>query len=140
MAENKTKPTGASVKGYIAAIEDVSRRKECAALVRMMRKVTGQKPKMWGPSIVGFGTYHYKYESGREGDSPLTGFSSRKGAVSVYLVASSPGQDELLSRLGKHNMGKACLSVRKISDVDFRILEQLVVGSVVEVRRRYGLR
>jgi nucleoid DNA-binding protein len=138
MAENKTKPTDASVKDYIAAIDDESRRKDCDALARMMTKVTGQKPTMWGPSIVGFGTYHFRYESGREGDSPLTGFSSRKGAISVYLVATFPGQDELLSRLGKHNMGKACLSIRKISEGDFRILEQLVAGSVAEVRRRYA--
>ena len=138
MAENKTKPTDASVKDYIAAIDDESRRRDCDALARMMTKVTAQKPRMWGPGIVGFGTYHYKYESGRGGDSPLTGFSSRKGPISVYLVASFRGQDELLSRLGKHKMGKACLSIRKISDVDFHVLEQLVTGSVAEVGRRHA--
>lgn len=138
MAANKTKPTGASVEGYIAAIDDESRRKECSALAKLMAKITKQKPKMWGASIVGFGTYRYKYESGREGESCLTGFSSRKGAISVYLIASFPGQDKLLFRLGKHKMGKACLYIRKISDVDVKVLEQLVVGSVAEVRRRYG--
>ena len=92
-----------------------------------------------GPGIVGFGTYHYKYESGREGDSPLTGFSSRKGPISIYLVAGFPGQEKLLSKLGKHKMGKVCLSIRKISDVDYHVLEQLVEGSVAEARRRYGL-
>lgn len=137
MAENKTKPTDASVEGYIAAIDDESRRKDCETLAKLMAKATKQKAKMWGSSIVGFGTYHYKYDSGREGDSCLTGFSSRKGDISVYLVANFSGQDELLSKLGKHKMGKACLYVRKLSDVDLKVLEQLVVGSVAEVRLRY---
>ena len=138
MAENKTKATQASVDGYIAAISDESRRKDCEALAKLMAKATKQIPKMWGTSIVGFGSYHYKYESGREGDSCLTGFSSRKGDISIYLMASFPGHDELLSKLGKHKMGKACLYVRKLSDVDLEVLEQLVVGSVAEVKRRYG--
>jgi hypothetical protein len=138
MAENKTKPTQASVDGYIAAIDDESRRKDCTALTKLMTKATKQKPKMWGTSIVGFGSYHYKYESGREGDSCLTGFSSRKGDISIYLTASFPGHDELLARLGKHKMAKACLYIRKLSDVDSKVLEQLVAGSVAEVKRRYG--
>jgi len=138
MAENKTKATEASVDGYIAAIDDEARRKDCATLAELMANATKQKPKMWGTSIVGFGSYHYRYESGREGDSCLTGFSSRKGDISVYLMASFPGRDELLSKLGKHKMGKACLYVRKLSDVDLKILEQLIVGSVAETKRRYG--
>ena len=92
---------------------------------------------MWGTSIVGFGSYHYKYASGREGDACLTGFSSRKGDISVYLT-SFPGQEELLAKLGKHKMGKACLYIRKISDVDLTVLEQLIVGCVAEQNRRYG--
>jgi len=138
MAENKTKATEASVDGYIAAIDDESRRKDCAALARLMAKASKQKPKMWGTSIVGFGSYHYKYESGREGDSCLTGFSSRKGDISIYLIASFPGHDELLSRLGKHKMAKACLYIRKLSDVDLKVLEQLVAGSVAERKRRHS--
>ena len=138
MAENKTKPTDATVEGYIAAIHDESRRKDCAAMAKMMARVTRRTPKMWGPSIVGFGTYHYKYESGREGDSCLTGFSSRKDGFTVYLTASFSGQDELLSKLGKHKMGKACLYIRRMGDVDVNILEQLVAGSVAESMRRYG--
>ena len=138
MAENKTKPTDASVNDYIAAIDNESRRKDCNALAKLMAKATKQKPKMWGTSIVGFGACHYKYDSGREGDSCITGFSSRKGDISVYLTAGFPGQDELLSKLGKHKMGKVCLYIRKLSDVDGKVLEQLVVGSVAEVRRRYG--
>jgi hypothetical protein len=138
MAENKTKATTASVEAYIAAIEDESRRKDCEVLAKLMAKATKQKPTMWGPSIVGFGSYHYKYESGREGDSCLTGFASRKGDISVYLMAKFPGHDELLAKLGKHKMAKACLYIRRLGDVDLKVLEQLVAGSVAEVKRRYG--
>ena len=113
MAENKTKATDASVESYLSAIEDEARRKDCEALATLMTKATKQQPKMWGTSIVGFGSYHYTYESGREGDSCLTGFSPRKGDISVYLVASFPGQEELLPKLGKHTMGGGCLHLRK---------------------------
>jgi hypothetical protein len=138
MAENKTKTTEASVESYLSGIEDKSRRKDCEALAKLMTKATKEHPKMWGTSIVGFGSYHYKYESGREGDSCLTGFASRKGDISVYLVASFPGQEELLSKLGKHKMGKGCLYIRKLSDIDLRVLEQLIVGSVAERKRHYA--
>jgi hypothetical protein len=138
MAENKTKPTDARVDDYLAAIEDEARRSDCAAMVKMMSKITKQPPKMWGDSIVGFGSYHYKYESGREGDACLTGFSSRKGDISVYLLASGEEQEQLLVKLGKHKMGKSCLYIRHLSDVDAGILARLVAGSVVEVKRRYG--
>jgi len=138
MAENKTKATQASVEAYLSAIEDGTRRKDCEELAGLMAKATKQPPKMWGTSIVGFGSYHYKYESGREGDSCLTGFSSRKGDISIYLVANFPGEQELLSKLGKHRMGKGCLYVRRLSDVDLKVLEQLVVGTVAERKRRYG--
>jgi uncharacterized protein DUF1801 len=136
VAENKTKATEASVKSYLSAIEDDGRRKDCEALAKLMTRATKEKPKMWGTSIVGFGSYHYQYESGREGDACLTGFSSRKGDISVYLVASFAGQEALLAKLGKHKMGKACLYVRKLGDVDLKVLEQLVVGSVTERKRR----
>jgi hypothetical protein len=138
MAENKTKATQASVDSYLAAIEDESRRKDCEVLAKLMTRATKQQPKMWGTSIVGFGSYHYKYESGREGDSCLTGFSSRKGDISLYLVASVLEKEELLSKLGKHKVGKGCLYLRKLGDVDLKILEQLVVGTVAERKRRYG--
>jgi hypothetical protein len=137
MAENKTKATEASVESYFSAIEDDARRKDCEALAKLMTKATKEKPKMWGTSIVGFGSYHYKYDSGREGDSCLTGFSSRKGDISIYLMASFPGHDQLLAKLGKHKMGKGCLYVRKLSDVDLKVLEQLVVGSFEEKKRQY---
>jgi hypothetical protein len=138
MAENKTKATDASVEGYLSAIEDEARRNDCQALAKLMTKATKQPPKMWGTSIVGFGSYHYKYESGREGDSCLTGFSSRKGDISIYLVADFPGQEALLSKLGKHKRGKGCLYIRKLDDVNLKVLEQLVVGAVAERKRRYG--
>jgi Domain of unknown function (DU1801) len=138
MAENKTKATEASVDSYLVTIEDEARRKDCEALVKLMTKATKQPPKMWGTSIVGFGSYHYKYESGREGDSCLTGFSSRKSDISIYLVADFPGQEELLAKLGKHKLGKGCLYIRRFSDVDPKVLEQLVIGSAAERKRHYS--
>ena len=138
MAENKTKPTGASVQSYLSSIADETRRKDCAALAKLMTQATKQPPKMWGTSIVGFGSYHYKYASGHEGDTCLTGFASRKSDISVYIMGSFPGHDELLAKLGKHKMGKACLYIRKLSDVDLRVLEKLIVGSVAETKRRHG--
>jgi hypothetical protein len=137
MTENKTKPNLASVADYIAAIEDELRRKDCGILLDLMTKVTQEKAVMWGTGIVGFGSYHYKYASGREGDSCLTGFSSRKGDISVYLVGACPEQDELLAQLGRHKMGKSCLSIRKLSDVDLTILERLISNSVAEMKRLY---
>jgi hypothetical protein len=103
-----------------------------------MSRITKTKPKMWGPSIVGFGSYHYRYESGREGEAALAGFAARRNETVVYLVASGPGQDALLSRLGRHKMGKSCLYIRRLSDVDPQVLEQLVAGSVAEIKRRYA--
>ena len=138
MAENKTKMTEASVESYLSAIENEARRDDCKALAKLMTKATKQKPKMWGTSIVGFGSYHYKYASGREGDSCLTGFSSRKGDISIYLVANFPGQDKLLAKLGKHKRGKGCLYVRTLGDVDLAVLEQLVVGAVAQRKRAHA--
>jgi hypothetical protein len=133
--ENKTKATEASVTGYLDRIEDETRRKDCKALAQVMKKATKADPKMWGPSIVGFGSYHYKYDSGHEGDACLTGFASRKGDISVYLVPGAPGQKQLLAKLGKHKMGKGCLYIRKLADVDLAVLEQLVTTSVGAARK-----
>jgi hypothetical protein len=138
MADSKTKATEVSVTKHIASIENEAIRGDCATLAKLMTKWTGEKPKTWGPSIVGFGSYHYKYESGREGDSCATGFAARKNEIAFYLVAEGAGQDELLDRLGKHKMGKACLYIRRLADVDLTVLEKLVKGSLAEVRRRYG--
>jgi hypothetical protein len=138
MTENKTKATESSVERYFSAIADEARRSDCQTLARLMAKATKQQPTMWGTSIVGFGSYHYKYDSGREGDSCLTGFSSRKSDITIYLVASVLEQKGLLSKLGKHKVGKGCLYVRQLSDVNLKVLEQLVVGTVAERKRRYG--
>lgn len=138
MGDNKTKPTNSSVSAFLDAIEGDERRKDCQMLAAMMTKITGKPAVMWGPSIVGFDTYHYKYESGREGDMAVTGFSPRKGDISVYLTAGSAEQAGLLARLGRHKMGKSCLYIRKLSDVDLTVLEQLISGSVAEIKRRYS--
>lgn len=137
MAENKTKVTNASVESYFSAIQDEARRKDCVSLAKLMTKVTKQKPKMWGTSIVGFGSYHYKYESGREGDSCLAGFSSRKSDITIYGLANCPGREALLAKLGKHKTGKGCLYIRKLSDVDTKVLEQLIAGAFAESKHRH---
>lgn len=137
MYEAKTKPTTASVTAYLNAIEDESRRRDCKALAALMRKVTGCRPRMWGPSIVGFGSYHYTYASGHEGDSCVLGFSSRKADITVYLVPGFAGAEPLLAKLGKHRTGKGCLYLKRLDGVDMAVLEQLLVRSVEETRRRF---
>ena len=122
--ENKTKATTASVADFIAAVPDEAKRKDAKALVKMMQAATGEKPKMWGPSIVGFGTVHYVYESGREGDMPLLGFSPRKPALVIYGVARTA--EAMLGKLGKHTTGKGCLYIKKLVDVDVKVLENMI--------------
>jgi hypothetical protein len=139
MAENKTKPTDASVAQYIAARANEQQRADCKELMALMKRVTRQSPRMWGPSIVGYGSYRYTYESGRTGTAPLAGFAIRGRELVIYLMAEGELQRSLLSTLGKHKMGKACLYVRRLADLDRSVLEQLVIGSVVEVKRRHGL-
>jgi hypothetical protein len=138
MVENKTKMTEASVSDYLSAIEDEGRRKDCEALAQLMTRATRMQPKMWGTSIVGYGNYHYKYASGHEGDSCLTGFSSRKAAITVYVMGDFTGKRELITRLGMYKMGKGCIYIKKLSDVDPKVLEQIVAGTVAELKRRYG--
>jgi len=137
MAEAKTKPTKVSLKTYLAGITDDARRSDCKAIAAMMKSVTRQEPVMWGPSIVGYGKYRYVYDSGHSGESCATGFSSRKTDISIYLVASGPKQAQLLEQLGKHKMGKACLTIKRLADVDTKVLEQLVAESYREIKRRY---
>ncbi len=137
MAEAKTKPTNASVKTFLDGIEDDERRKDCKTLVVMMKRVTGSPPKMWGTSIVGFGTYHYKYTSGHEGDSCLVGFAARATAISVYLYPGDKGAAALFKALGPHQFGKACLYLTRLAAVQLPVLEQLVALSVDETKRRY---
>jgi hypothetical protein len=129
MAENKTKPSDASVADYLSQIENEQRRKDCEALVKIMTKASRHKPVMWGAGIVGFGVQKYKYASGREGETCLLGFSSRKGDISIYGTGSTPRQEELLANLGKHKMGKGCLYIGKLEDIDAAVLEQLLCTS-----------
>jgi len=137
MAELKTKPTKVSVAGYLAAIKNDARRQDCEAVVKMMTRVTKEKPVMWGPSIIGFGKYHYKYDSGHEGDMCIAGFASRKDAIVIYLMPDILADKKRMARLGKHTHGKSCLYVKKLEDVDVKVLEQLVKDSVAEGKRLY---
>ena len=134
MAENKTKPTEVSVAAFIEAITDETRRADAKVLVKLMQKASGEKPKLWGPAIVGFGSYHYKYDSGREGDMPLVGFSPRKAASVLYGLIGFSGADAMLANLGKHTTGKGCLYIKKLTDVDRKVLEALVVKSLATKR------
>jgi len=135
---NKTQATDASVQEFIAAIESPEMRADCERLVEMMSDATGEKPRLWGPSIVGFGEYHYKYESGREGDFLRVGFAPRKRNLSIYIM---PGFDEfqsLMDRLGKHSTGASCLYVKRLADIDEKVLDELIRASLDEMRKRYG--
>ena len=137
MAEAKTKPTAASVDEYLASRASPEQLADCNALMAILERVTRQPPVMWGPSIVGYGSYSYRYESGRTGESCVTGFAIRGKELVVYLVAQSPEQLELLARLGKHRIGKSCLYLKRLADVDSRVLEALVARSVAELKLRY---
>jgi len=133
MAENKTKPTKLSVSTFIDAITDPSRRSDAKALVKLMQKAAGEKPKMWGPSIIGFGSYHYTYDSGREGDMPVVAFSPRKAATVLYGLSDA---EALLPKLGKHTRGKGCLYIKKLADVDQKVLETMAATAVAGRRSR----
>jgi hypothetical protein len=130
MADLKTRPTGLSVSAFINAIEDGRTRRDCQLLAKMMAEATGSRPKMWGPSIVGFGSYHYRYASGKEAEWPLTGFSPRKQNLTLYIMSGFEGYEDLLARLGKHKTGKACLYVRSLDDLDLAVLKRLIRASV----------
>ncbi len=139
--ELKTKPTDVSAADFIAGLPDARRRDEAAVIDAMHRKVTGQQPKLWGPSIIGYGSYDYKYDSGREGTMARAGFSPRKAAMTVYLMGNYCDRqaevDDLFGRLGKHKTGKSCLYINKLGDVDMTVLEQLVAISWQVMNERY---
>ncbi len=135
MAELKTRPTGASVKTFLDGIKDPEQRADCRKLAALMKRVTGSPPKMWGPGMIGFGSYHYKNDSGREGDWFLAGFAPRASNISVYVMSGFDGYEALLSRLGKHKTGKACLYVKRLADIDLKVLEQLTKRSVAHMKR-----
>jgi hypothetical protein len=136
MAANKTRPTDISVASFVNALAEPAKRSDAKALIDLMKRATGERPKMWGASIIGFGAYHYTYESGREGDTVLVGFSPRKPATVLYGVTGSKGAEALLAKLGKHTTGKGCLYIKKLADVDQRVLKQLIVKAVAEKRAR----
>ena len=137
MAENKTRATIASVTEFINAIEDRQKRADARKVAAIMRRVTGKRAKMWGSSIVGYGTYHYKYESGREGDCMITGFSPRRQALTVYILAGFRRFDTLMGKLGKYKTGKSCLYIKSLDHVNEKVLEQLIDGSVKYMRKNY---
>ena len=135
----KTKPTQVSAESHIAAIANEEQRNDAQTLVALMRRVTKQEPRMWGPSIVGFGSHHYKYASGHEGDSALAAFAVRGSELVVYIAARFEGRDALLAKLGKHKTGKVCVYIKRLATVDLKVLETLVALSVAETTRRYPL-
>jgi hypothetical protein len=137
MAETRTKPTNAGVDAYLASKASAEQLTDCKAIMAICKRVTKQQPRMWGPSIVGYGSYTYKYESGHSGEACLTGFAVRGRELVVYLVADSPAQEKLLARLGKHKMTKSCLYFKRLADIDAKVLEALIDASVADVKRRY---
>jgi hypothetical protein len=136
MADNKTQPTKVSVATFIDGLPDQSKRSDAKQLVKLMQSATGEKATMWGPSIIGFGSYHYKYDSGREGDMPLIGFSPRKAALVLYGMTAVSNSGALLAKLGQHTTGKGCLYIKKLADVDHKALEALMLKSVAAKRTR----
>lgn len=137
MAENKTRPSTLKVSEFIKSIEDQQQRADAKKIAGMMRRATGNRARMWGASIVGYGQYHYKYDSGREGDFMITGFSPRKQALTVYIMPGFDQFDGLMKKLGKYKTGKSCLYLKRLSDVDEKVLEKLITGSVKFMRKKY---
>ncbi len=137
MAENKTQPTDASVEAFLNSVPDEKKRADSFRLVQIMREETGEEPVMWGDSIVGFGSVHYKYASGREGDMGVTGFSPRKASLTIYIVPGFDRYGDLLGRLGKYTTSKVCLYVKRLSDVDEATLRELIRDSVKVTRAMY---
>ncbi len=139
MAKNKniTTENDNSVTAYLSAIADEKKRNDCAAIIELIHKQTKLAPKMWGTAIVGFGSYHYKYESGREGDAPLAGLAARANAITLYLSLKEEEREELLSKFGKHKTGKGCIYVQKLEDIDLAILKKMVEVSIDNMKKKY---
>ncbi|RMF31957.1 MAG: DUF1801 domain-containing protein [Bacteroidetes bacterium] len=137
MAKLKTQPHDGDVDAFLRSIENPQRRQDAFTILQLMRDITGEEPRLWGPSIVGFGTYHYKYASGREGDWFRTGFSPRKQALTLYLMGGV-GDEDLWNRLGKYTTGKSCLYIKKLEDVDLDVLRKLIVKSIERLKELYG--
>lgn len=137
MAKNKTTETQNSVTDFINAVENDVKRNDAFELLKIMQEITGFEPKMWGPSIIGFGSYHYKYESGHEGDAPLAGFSPRKTAMTVYFYLPEKEREPLLSKLGKHTSSKACIYIKKLADIDIETLKEIILLSLQYTKKLY---
>jgi len=137
MAKNKTIETQNSVAAFLTTITDVQKRKDCSTIIDLITEHTGLEPKMWGTSIVGFGSYHYKYESGREGNAPLAGIASRANAITLYLGSIFDKKEELLSKFGKHKTGKSCIYIQKLEDIDTSILTKMVKNSIEHTKKQY---
>ena len=140
MSGNKTVGTGASVEDFLRQVEHPVRREDGLKLNEMFKRITGWEPRMWAPTIIGYGEYHYKYESGREGDSLATGFSPRKASQSIYIMPGYQDFGDILSRLGKHKMGKACLYVTKLADIDEDVLEELIRAGLKDLGTRHEIK
>lgn len=134
---NKTAPTSTDPRAFVLALEAPQLREDSLVLIDLMQNLTGAKPRMWGPSIIGFDEYHYTYDSGREGDFFLAGFAPRKSGPVIYLNGQIPNQAELLANLGPHRMGKGCLYIKRLSDIDIATLEKLIVASTAALRKKY---
>ncbi len=139
MAENKTQPTAIKPAEFVEAVEHPLRREDARTLLALMTRITGWDPQMWGPAIIGFGTYHYKYESGREGDFMRTGFSPRKANMVVYIMPGYSNYADKLARLGKHKLGKSCLYINKLADVDMSVLEEIIRAGLDDMAKKYPL-
>ncbi|HKJ02733.1 MAG TPA: DUF1801 domain-containing protein [Longimicrobiales bacterium] len=138
MAEPKTRRTSASVEEFLAGVAHEKRREDCRAVVDLMREITGEEPALWGDSLIGFGSYHYRYESGREGDWPLTGVSPRKQSLTLYIMPGFHRYEELMAGLGRYRTGKSCLYVNRLEDLHLPTLRKLIDQSVKHMRKRYA--
>jgi nucleoid DNA-binding protein len=138
MAKNKTTETQNSVAAFLKTIKEEKRRKDFSAIIDLITKQTGLEPKMWGTAIVGFGSYHYKYESGREGDAPLTGIAARANAITLYLGSEFSKREELLSKFGKHKIGGGCIHIQKLEDIDTGILTKMIKNSIAHRKKQHG--
>ena len=137
MAKNKTAETEVSVTDFIKAVPDEKKQNDAFRIVDMMKSASGYEPKMWGPSIIGFGSYHYKYESGHEGDAPLVGFSPRKAAISLYIGIPGDEREQLLQRFGKHKSAKSCIYINKLDDIDIDVFKEMIVIGVENMKGKY---
>ncbi len=137
MSQNKTQPTDENVLAFLNAVEHDQKRADSFEILEMMRELSGEEPKMWGPSIIGFGTYHYKYDSGREGDFLRIGFSPRKQNISLYFMTGSERDQHLIKKLGKYKTGKSCLYIKKLADVDQNVLREMIISSLAVMDEKY---